>query len=113
MKNRFAWLALALGITATACATDPCSRNSPCPNDTPPTQAERDQCRATLNAQSSSVCYSDALAYINCQLDNVVCGGDGMTDPALSDTRAQNNCSNQRANIVACCTRNPSATVCQ
>ncbi len=112
-RNRMVWLAIALGISATACATDPCSRTSPCPNDTPPTQSERDQCRATLSAQSSSACYAEAVAYFNCSIDNTVCGGDGMTDPALSATRAQNNCANQRANAVACCTRNPSATACQ
>ncbi len=113
MKQRFIGLALALGISAAACATDPCSRTSPCPNDTPPTQAERDQCRATLTAQSNSACYGEVIAYVNCRLDNTVCGGDGMTDSALTDTRAQNNCANQRADALACCTRNPSATACQ
>lgn len=94
------------------CAADPCSRPVPCPNDTPPTQADRDQCRAQLQANSSSACYSDMIAYANCQMDNTVCGGDGRADSALSATRATNNCSNQLANALACCTRNPTATAC-
>lgn len=103
---------LLLTLGAGACASDPCSRTSPCPNDTPPTQAQRDQCRATLQANSSAACYNEGLAFVNCTQDNTVCGGDGMTDPALTTTRVTNNCVNQRANLLACCTRNTTSTVC-
>ncbi|MEI8255364.1 MAG: hypothetical protein WCJ30_06785 [Deltaproteobacteria bacterium] len=94
------------------CAPDLCGRPAPCPNDTPPTQADRDQCRATLQANSTSACYNEMLSYANCAAENNVCGGDGHTDSALTATRVNNNCSNQLGTAVACCTRNPAASAC-
>jgi hypothetical protein len=101
-----------LAASLVACASDPCGRSSPCPNDVPATQAQREQCRATFQANASSACYAEAVALSNCSVDNIVCGGDGRTDAALTATRAQNNCTNQRANYVACCTRSPTSTAC-
>lgn len=112
MNARTTLFALLTTLGLVACGGDICNRNSPCPNDTPPTMAERDQCRATLQANASSACYNEVVAYANCRADNVVCGGDGRTDPTLTETRVTNNCANQRANALACCTRNPSATAC-
>lgn len=113
MKLSLISFVLAASSALVGCASDPCGRNSPCPNDTPPTQSQREQCRATFQANSSSPCYSEAVALSNCSIDNTVCGGDGKTDSALSATAARNNCSNQTANYVACCTRNPTASACQ
>lgn len=113
MKISIVSFALLISSALIGCASDPCGRSSPCPNDTPATQAQRNQCRATFQANSSSPCYAEAVALTNCSLDNVVCGGDGKTDAALTSTAIQNNCTSQRANYVACCTRNPTSTACQ
>ncbi len=107
-------LAAAVVLTIVACgSSDPCNRTSPCPNDVPATQAQKDQCSATLKANENSACYSERVAFANCQLDNIVCGGNGQTDVILSGTQATNNCTNQRADVLACCTKNPSATACR
>jgi hypothetical protein len=95
-----------------ACGTDPCTRESPCPNDVPRTQAQKDQCSATLKANENSACYSEAVSFTNCTIDNLVCGGNGKTDLILSATQTTNNCTNQKADYVACCTKNRGATAC-
>lgn len=95
-----------------ACASDPCARESPCPNDVPRTQAQKDQCSATLKANENSACYSEAVSLTNCRIDNLVCGGNGKTDIILSATQSTNNCKNQQADYVACCTTNRGATAC-
>jgi hypothetical protein len=107
-------LVLSSVVFSAACgaSADPCSRNSPCPNDTPATQAERDQCKAQLNANANAACYSDYLSYANCYLDQTVCGGNGQSDTTLTATKAMNNCTNQRANLSSCCIKNPNSTVC-
>jgi hypothetical protein len=106
-------LVVAFAVAVVGCGGgDPCSRNSPCPNDTPSTQAERDSCRALLDANKSAACYGDYIGLANCQLDNIVCGGDGKFDQGLSATKATNNCTNQTANYTACCVKNASSTAC-
>lgn len=95
-----------------ACAT-PCEFTSPCPSDSPPSQTEREQCRATLQANESSPCYGEALALTTCRQNNIVCGGSGRTDVGLSATSAANNCSNEEANRRACCSANSGASACR
>ena len=113
MHFRTVVLTMAAVVGVLACGgSDPCSRTSPCPNDTPPTQSERDQCKATLTANQSAACYSEGVSYLNCTIDNTVCGGDGKTDGQLSLTKAENNCTNQKANLSSCCIKNPNSTVC-
>ncbi len=111
MLVRTALVAAAVLFVA-GCGGDLCGRNSPCPNDTPSTQAQKDQCRAQLNANQSAPCYNEAIAIGTCFLDNITCGGDGKTDAQLTATKATNNCTNQQANLTACCVKNPSSTVC-
>ncbi len=106
-------LVVAFALALAGCGGgDFCSRNSPCPNDTPATQAERETCRSLFDANKSAPCYAEFVAVANCQVDNLVCGGDGKTDGALSATKAQNNCTNQIANASSCCIKNPNSTVC-
>jgi hypothetical protein len=110
MSNRLLAIAVALASTLAACATDPCSRNLPCPNDPQPSEAQRDMCR--MQFDNINACNAEVVAYYNCQFDNAVCGADGRTDPMASNTRAQMNCRDQIANVLACCTRNPSSPSC-
>lgn len=105
--------ALLLVVACSSSASAICNRESPCPNDVPATQAQKDQCVSTLKANESSDCYNEVVTYVECQLDNVVCGGDQKTDGKLSATQAENNCKNQKADAVACCTKSPSATACK
>ena len=86
MFARRLFVAVAVGLMGCG-GGDICSRNSPCPNDTPPTQADRDQCKATFAANQSAACYSETTAWIGCGIDNTVCGGDGKTDANLSATK--------------------------
>lgn len=104
---------LVVAIGAAGCSTNLCERKSPCANDVQRTQAQIDQCKASLDANSKSDCYSEALAFANCQIDNIVCGGDGKTDAKLSETQIENTCRDQKANIVSCCVKSPNATVCR
>lgn len=101
---------LAAGLFA--CGADPCSKSSPCPNDTPATLAQRDQCRANNSAHINSPCYVEAVTALNCESDNVVCGATGRTDPTLTSIRVQNTCRVQVSNLLACCVRNPTSSVC-
>src|SRR5882762_6655241 len=94
------------------CGGDYCSRNSMCPNDPQQTQAQRDQCRAQLQANQNSPCYGEGLAYVNCYADNQVCGGNGTSDVGLWATKASNNCRNQAANVSSCCIKNPHTSLC-
>lgn len=101
-------------LAASGCGGgDPCGRTSPCKNDPAITQADRDQCRALFTANQSAACYGEFVAYANCAADNIVCGGDGKTDSSLSRTKAENSCTNQRANIAACCIKNSSSSLCK
>jgi hypothetical protein len=111
-STRGVFAGLVLSALLAACTTDPCARSSPCPNDTPPTQAQRDQCRTQLQSYTNQQCYSEAVALVNCQLDNIACGTDGHTDATATQTRVQNNCRDQTANVTSCCIRNPTSTVC-
>lgn len=95
-----------------ACGADPCSKSSPCRNDTQATLAQREQCRANNSAFASSPCFSEAIAALNCESDNVICGGDGRTDRDLTSIRVQNSCRSQLAELLACCTRNSTSAVC-
>lgn len=108
---------LALGLTLVllqSCAGgDPCSRTSPCPNDTPPTQAQRTQCRAEVDANRSAACFNESLALQNCFLDATTCGGNGTTDGNATLTKFTNTCSRQIGDVNACCARTPTSTVCQ
>ncbi len=112
MKTIF--VSIVAALTSVACSSsDPCNRNSTCPNDTPLTQSQKDQCSASYKANQSSACYSEVVTFNNCLLDNRVCGGDGKTDVKLSATQAENNCTNQKANVLSCCTKNANATACK
>lgn len=109
-------LGVALAVVAVACssaADDICTKNSPCGNDVPPTQAQKDQCISTLKANETSECYSEGVSFLQCQQNNIVCGGDQKTDGKLSATQIENNCKNQKADLLSCCTKNSSATVCK
>ena len=109
-------LGVALAVVSVACssaADDICTKASPCGNDVPATQAQKDQCISTLKANESSACYSEGISYLQCQQNNIVCGGDQKTDAKLSATQIENNCKNQLADVRSCCTKNPSATVCE
>ncbi len=109
-------LVLSTVVFSVACGASSdayCNRNLPCPNDTPPTQADRDSCKASLNANANAACYAEALSYANCLQDQTVCGGDGKKDAALSATKAENNCTNQTANYSSCCIKNPNSTICK
>jgi hypothetical protein len=110
MNRQLTAFVIALASSFAACATDPCSRNLPCPNDPQPSDAQRDMCRAQFN--SNNPCNSEVVAYYNCQFDNAVCGSDGHTDSMQSAARAQTNCRDQAANLLACCTRNPNSAAC-
>jgi hypothetical protein len=104
--------AVSLGLGCGA-SSSYCDRPASCPNDTPATQSERDTCKAAFDANKNAPCYSDEVSYLNCQADNIVCNGNGVSDATLSSTKIENNCTNQKANVTACCIKNPNSTVCQ
>jgi hypothetical protein len=114
MKKLMIVVAMALAVGGMSCGGgDYCTRAAPCPNDTPSTQAQITQCHAEQQANANAPCYSDAMASINCVFDNAVCGGNGQFDAVLSATKYENNCTNQKANLLSCCTKNPNSTVCR
>lgn len=102
-----------VAVGAAGCGGSYCDRSSPCKNDTQPTPAERDTCRAAQTANQGSACFGEVNSYTSCYLDNIVCGGDGKIDGTLTGTKVTNNCSTQYTNGVACCTKNPTATACK
>ena len=106
-------IVVALAVTSLGCGGNICSRNSPCPNDAQRTQAQRDQCQATLDAYAGAACFNEVLDLENCYMDNQVCGADGTTDTNLSNTKATTNCTNPSANLSACCVKNPASTACK
>lgn len=108
------WAVVLLATLTVGCAPNLCDRAPPCPNDRLPTEQERAQCRATLEAQSSSACYGELYTYTDCATYGAaVCGGNGTFDARLTATKAENVCVNQRASLAACCVKNPSATACR
>lgn len=109
----FSTFALLAGAVGAGCSSDICSRKSPCPNDTPATQAQIDQCKANEKAYSGDPCYGDFMSYANCSADNTVCGGDGKTDGTLTGNKVKTACSNQIASATACCAKNASSSLCK
>lgn len=99
---------------AAGCGGNVCDRPPPCPGDPSPSETDRAQCRATLEANASSACYSEAYAYSECAVYTAaVCGGDGKYSYSLTATKAASICVNQKANVTSCCVKNPSATACK
>ena len=106
-------LPLALALALTACAGDPCSTQSPCPNDPRTTPAQQTMCRNALDANRSSACFAELLDLATCAQNNVACNASGTSDPALTQTRQRNECRTQISALQVCCTSNPSASACQ
>lgn len=113
MFVRAALLVVTAVVSVAACASDPCGRPPPCPNDPVPSQTDRDRCRAALQMNSSAPCYMESVAYFNCAQDNVACDMAGRTDPAQSSARAQMNCASQQSALAACCMSNADAAACR
>jgi hypothetical protein len=113
VKNSVLSMVLALGSVLVGCASDPCDRRSPCPNDTPPSPSQVEQCRANLRAASNGPCYNEFIAYVTCGQNNVLCDSNGRTDPARTQTVIESNCRPQLSSYRVCCMNNPTALACQ
>ncbi len=116
---RVASIALALSLPPLSLAANvgcspvgPCSRESPCPNDAPASQAAKDACTANLEANESSDCYGERLAFTSCSIDGITCGGDGRTDAKMTATKVASACADTNADLAACCAKSPGASPC-
>jgi hypothetical protein len=101
-----------IAVALAACAADPCARSAPCRNDSQPTQAQRDGCRAQQRANAHAPCFPEAIAVFNCQLDNMTCDADGHSDLPVSEQHAAPACAGRRAAYALCCGRNASSPAC-
>lgn len=96
-----------------ACAADPCAAQSPCPNDPRTTPAQTTMCRSALDAHRASPCYAELLDLAVCAQENIACNASGTSDPALTQTRQQNNCRTKVSAFQVCCASNRTASACQ
>lgn len=102
-----------VAVVGAACSSDPCSRQSPCPNDPMKTQTDIQNCRATLDANKNATCYKEVVTWADCVTKSVVCTSGGTTDVQLSSTKASNDCRNQFDAASTCCASNQSSSACQ
>lgn len=108
-KNPTATACTALGSVVGGGASSPCDFVSPCLNDPKKTAADVSSCKSQLASTAGAACYNEALAYVGCFDNGIVCGTDGKTDA----TATQNKCTTQANAVVSCCQANTSSAVCK
>jgi hypothetical protein len=98
-----------LGLVAVVClsachgagtiglAVVPCGEVSTCPNDPPPTQADKDTC----TAEAASPCGGEYQTFHDCYGDERVCAYNGTTDVAAT----QDACDTESEAVYACLAR--------
>lgn len=104
-------LVLVVGLGVSGCK-NLCDRGSPCPADTQPSAASRDQCNANLQRIAGSPCSNEVIASTSCSLDNLLCGADGHADLVASASRIQTNCAAAQKAVSDCCVANRTSKAC-
>ncbi|MFO0627467.1 MAG: hypothetical protein U0325_17800 [Polyangiales bacterium] len=82
---------------------DFCATPSPCPNDARLTPDDIMNCRASIEAQRGQPCAAENAAVNACRQQNIVCGGDGMTDFTATSERFNNACMTRAMARETCC----------
>jgi hypothetical protein len=88
-------LAATLFALVPACAQNPCDAASKCANDPKPSDAEKNRCKADLEADP---CPGEADAYRSCLKAKAVCKADGTTDGQASAAA----CATENAAYIKC-----------
>jgi hypothetical protein len=96
----FSSLVVILGFTVLAgCGgSDVCGKQGKCPNDTAPTQQDKDTCEAFV----SGSCGSQYKDYSNCYYDHETCTANGDSDTAAIDAAC-----GAKLDAVNACLANP------
>jgi hypothetical protein len=96
----FVLAAVLTGVSIGCSSGAYCERNSKCKNQPATDRSDGGACAVTLGQYPQ--CRSQNEAYLNCTLDNEVCGLDGKTDPNATIGYSRTACADQKKKLDTC-----------